>query len=185
MADPTDPIGERIKAASRTVSAPLALRESLDREPAQRRSYPNRWSLASVGLTLAIIATLAALLAPSGPTVESVAAAALQAPERAAPARKSYLPGFTAIGARTDTVDGRTAKTVIYRRGSAGVHYTIVDGDPLDLPSGRRVKAGSLSLARGRDGDVNLVAWHMGGKTCVLASKALSTDALVALLRSA
>jgi hypothetical protein len=177
----TEDIGKRIQEASRSVSAPMALRESLDREPARRPAHQNRLGLASVGLTLAIIATMAALLAPSGPTVQAVAAAVLKAPQRPAPAGNAYLHGYTAVGARTDTVDGRTAKTVIYTRGSIGVHYAIVDGDPLDLPSGKRVRAGRISLARGD----HLVAWHANGKTCVLTSKALNADQLAALLRSA
>ena len=183
----TDPIGDRIRAASQTVSAPLALREGIEREqrPARRSSYPSRLGLASVGLTLAIIAMMAAFLAPSSPSVASVAEAALQAPEQSAPSGGSYLRGFDAVGARTDTVEGRTARTVIYQRGKAGVHYTIVDGEPLDLPGDERVEAGGLTLAPTRDGDVAIVAWHAKGKTCVLASKTLGTDELVELLRSA
>ncbi len=179
----TDEIGNRIQGASRTVSAPLALRESLERKP-ERPAYPSRIGLAGVGLTLAIIATMATLLIPSGPSVATVARTALNPSERSAPAGSDYLAGFKATGARTDTVRGHTAKTVIYRRAGAGVHYTIVDGEPLELPDGKRVKAGGLSLAPQRAGKVNLVAWHAEGKTCVLASETLTTDELVELLRS-
>lgn len=181
----SDDIGERIRAASQSVSAPLALREALNRQPHPQRRPPSRLSLAVLGAMLATIATVAAFVAPSGPSIESVAAAALNAPQRAAPPGDRYLHGYTAVGTRTDTVGGRTAKTVIYRRGSAGVHYTIVDGEPLDLPGSERVRAGALSLAPERDGDVAIVSWHADGKTCVLASKALSPAELVALLRSA
>lgn len=179
----SEDIGIRIQAASRSVSAPLALREALDRRPAERRSHPSRLGLASVGLTLAIIATMAGLLGPSGPSVQAVAAEALNPPEAPAP-QHAYLSGFEAVGARTDTVRGRTAKTVIYARGRVRVYYTIVAGKPLDLPSGGRVRAGELSLARRRDGEISLLAWRANGKTCVLASTSLGTDELVALLRS-
>lgn len=183
----TDPIGERIRAASQSVSAPLALREAIerDRAPAAGRKPPSRLSLALLGAMLATIATVAALVAPGPPTVTSVARAALKAPEREAPAGESYLRGYTPVGVRTDTIAGRTARTVIYRRGAAGVHYTIVDGEPLALPGSKRVRAGRLSLATARVGDLSLVAWHARGKTCVLASKTLTTGDLVALLRSA
>src|SRR4051794_9773164 len=125
----TEDIGNRIQAASRSVSAPMALRESLDRKAAARRSPPSRLRLASVGLTLAIIATMAAFLGPTGPSVRTVANAALNASERPAPSDSPYFSGgFKADGARTDTIGGHTAKTVIYRRGTTRVHYTIVDG---------------------------------------------------------
>lgn len=190
MTDDTDRIGERIRAASQSVSTPLALREHLERERQPTRAprpYPSRLTLAGVGATLAIIATMAALLAPDAATVQSVAAAALRSPVRAAPAELyHYLPGFRAVGARTDTVGGHDAVTVIYRRGSVGVHYTVVDGDPLDLPGTRRARAGPLDLALTRDGDLSLVSWHNArGQTCILASKGADSDALVALLRRA
>ncbi len=186
MNDETEPIGARIRATSQSVSAPLALRESIDRDRRANRSpRPSRLSLALLGLMLATIATVAAFVAPGRPTVATVAAAALQASERPAPSGDSYLRGYTAVGARTDTVEGHVARTVIYKRGQAGVHYTIVDGDLLDLPGSKRVEAGNLTLAPARDGDVSIVAWHAGGKTCVLASKMLDPDELVALLRSA
>jgi hypothetical protein len=184
----TDPIGDRIRASAQSVSAPLALRESIGREPARRRTpprYPGRLRLAGVGATLAIIATMAALLAPGPPSVARVATAALHAPQRPATAFQSYLPGFTAVGQRTDTVAGRTARTVIYRRGTVGIHYTIVDGKPLDLPGKRHATVGPLWLSLTRNGDVSLVTWHAGGKTCILASRAASPDQMVALLRRA
>ena len=41
--------------------------------------------------------------------------------------------GWRPVGARTDEVAGRQAVTVIYRKGGQGVHYTVVDGKPLEL----------------------------------------------------
>jgi hypothetical protein len=184
MSDDTDRIGDRIRAASQSVSAPLALREHVSRKPAGRRP-PSRLVLAGVGAMLATIATVAALLAPAPPSVQAVAKAALRSPEGAAPRGESYLPGYAAVGTRTDTVDGRHAETVVYQRGSAGIHYTIVDGKPLDLPGDQRVTAGKRELALARAGDVNLVVWHARGKTCILASRAVSSDAMVALLKRA
>ncbi|MEA2125773.1 MAG: hypothetical protein QOI80_2555, partial [Solirubrobacteraceae bacterium] len=115
MNDDTESIGERIRAASQTVSAPLALREHVSREPARRTPrQPSRLALAGIGAMLAVIATVSALVAPGPPSVAAVAAAALHAPEGPAPAGGSYLPGYHAVGVRTDTVSGREAETIIY-----------------------------------------------------------------------
>jgi hypothetical protein len=184
--DDTESIGERIRAASQSVSAPLTLRAHVSHEPARRTPrQPSRLALAGIGAMLAVIATVSALVAPGPPAVQTVAAAVLHAPEGPAPAGGSYLPGYRAIGVRTDTIAGREAKTIIYRRGSAGIHYTIVDGKPLDLPGTRRTTAGDRKLALVRDGDLGLVVWHANGKTCILASRAVAPDAMAALLRRA
>jgi hypothetical protein len=182
----TDPIGTRIRAASESVSAPLALREQIGRAAPPRRRQPlSRRSLALVGGLLAVTATVAAFVAPGPPTVQAVAKAALHAPQRPAARGDDYLPGYTAVGARTDTVEGREAETVIYKRGAAGIHYTVVTGRPLDLPGTRREQAGKLELALARDGDVSLVVWHANGKTCILASTAVSPEDMARLLRPA
>jgi hypothetical protein len=186
MTHETDPIGQRIRAASEGVSAPLALRARLEREAApRRRRQPSRLALAGLGFLLATVATVAAIVAPGAPTVQEVAAATLRAPERPAPAGDSYLPGFRAVGVRTDTIEGRQARTIVYRRGAIGIHYTIVDGKPLALPGGRRVRAGDLTLALDGDGDTAIVAWHAHGKTCILATRDQDADDLAALVRRA
>lgn len=182
----TDEIGGRIRSAAQEVSAPLSLREQIARRPdAGPRPGPSRRSIALVGAVLAIAATLTGLLAPAAPTVAEVADSALAAPTQAAPDGADYLPGYEAIGARSDTVAGRGARTVIYRRGAIGINYTIVDGKPLDLPGTRRATAGDLDLALATDGDVSLVVWHADGRTCILASRSATTDEMVDLLRRA
>lgn len=183
MTDDTDHIGERIRAASESVSAPMALREHVSR-PRRRQTQPTRRQLLAIGTALAITATTAQFLAPAGASVENIAKAALHASQRPAPAElDDYLPGYEAVGARTDEVGGRQAKTVIYRRGQAGIHYTVVDGDPLDLPAYKHATAGALRLSLYRQGDIALVSWHARGKTCILASKVVSPDDMAALLR--
>lgn len=185
MTDDSDRIGERIRAASEGVSAPMALREHVDRAQSapRRRPQHNRRQLLTVGSVLAAVAVMAGFLAPASATVENVAKAALHASERPAPADlDDYLPGYEAVGARSDKVGGRDAETVIYRRGGAGIHYTVVDGDPLDLPAYKHARAGALRLSLYRQGDIALVSWHARGKTCILASKAVSPDAMAALL---
>ncbi len=169
----TDEIGARIRALSETVSAPAPLR-------VPRKS--SRRPLAAVGATLAAAVTAVVLVMPGSPSVAAVADVALDRPERSAPVGSDYLPGFKAIGARTDEIDGRRAETVIYTRGDVGIHYTVVDGDPLDLPDGRRVRAAGRDLVLARDGDVSIVAWYAYGKTCVLASRNATPDEVAATL---
>lgn len=185
MNDETDPIGDRIRAASQSVSAPLALREELSRARRARTRQPSRPALALLGFILAAVATVSALVIPRAPSVERVAAVALGGPQTPAPSGESYLPGYEAVGARTDTIQGRRARTVIYRRGSIRIHYTIVDGKPLSLPGERRVSAAGRTLALTRIGGVSLVVWHAAGKTCILASRTARPAAMAALLRPA
>lgn len=185
----TDDIGARIRAAAESVSAPLALQEHVRRheEPARRgRREPPRRLLALIGGILATLATITALLAPGPPTVAAVAAVALDAPTDAAPEElEDYLPGYDAVGARTDRVEGRIARTVIYQRGDVGIHYTVVEGKPLDLPGSERTTIGDTEFALERDGAVSLVAWHREGETCILASRGASPEEMVAILRRA
>jgi hypothetical protein len=182
----TDPIGDRIRAASESVSAPLALREQLSRDSRRPRSrQPSRPALALLGFILAAVATVSAIVLPRTVTVERVAAAALRAPQGPAPAGESYLPGYEPVGVRTDDIEGRHARTVIYRRGGTGIHYTIVDGKPLDLPGTRRVRAAGRTLALARSGGVSLVVWHANGRTCILASRTAAPADMAALLRPA
>ena len=182
----TEAVGARIRAASESVSAPMALQEHVRRQHSPpRRRQPSRRLLLAIGAILTVAATATALLAPP-PTVEHVAAVALHAPTSAAPtSSEDYLPGFEAVGARSDSVSGRDAETVIYQRGDVGIHYTIVDGKPLDLPGSERTTLGDTEFALARDGDVSLVAWHRDGKTCILASRAASPDEMLQLLRRA
>lgn len=170
----SDDIGAAIARAAGTVSAPPDLRRRME------RTRPARVPLAAAAALLGTVAVLIGVLGPNGPTVEQVADAALDAPTRAVPGVRTYA-GYRAVGARTDRVGGRRAVTVVYRRGPAGVHYTLVDGKPLELPGSRRVRAGGLRLALKRYGNVNVVAWHARGKTCVLASRAEDLDGLVRL----
>jgi hypothetical protein len=131
------------------------------------------------------------------PTVPEVAASALQAPTAPAPAEVDdrYIDaeiggirfpyweegwGWKAAGERTDTVDGRRALTVIYTRKDRGVHYTVVEGKPLEVPaSARRVVVDGVRAAILRDDGANIVVWEQDGHTCILASRMVSADSMV------
>lgn len=146
---------------------------------------PSRKGILLVGAVLAVAATLSALLAPDAPSVAEVARAALGPAAQSAPEGSDELPGFEAVGVRSDTLAGRGARTVIYRRGATDIHVSIVDGRPLELPGSDRVTVGDVDLALDRDGDVNLVAWHADGRTRILASRDASAEEMVDLIRRA
>lgn len=141
-------------------------------------SRPSRGALLGIGATLMIIATMAAVLAPRAPTVRRVAQVSLAAPTRSAPDDARRFPGFQAVGARTDTIEGRRAITVTYRRNGVELHYALVDGDPLALP-------GEGDVVADRAGALALVAFEVGGQTAVLASEQRDGGALERLVRPA
>ena len=67
---------------------------------------------------------------------------------------------WQAVGARSDVVDGRTARTVFYERGGRRLAYTIVAGSALD---GRR-------WLKGSDGRVAFT-WTRHGRTCLISGR--------------
>jgi hypothetical protein len=81
--------------------------------------------------------------------------------------------GWKATGLRSDTIGGRDATTVFYEKNGKRIGYTIVDGDPLDVPenAGRARREGTdlriLEIA-GRP----VVTWEREGKTCILTGSA-------------
>jgi hypothetical protein len=87
--------------------------------------------------------------------------------------------GWRAVGARTDEVHGRRALTVVYRKRGRGVHYTVVDGSPLELSGDRQRLEDGTPVAVLRDGGARMVAWHEGGHTCILTSRDLDERSLL------
>jgi hypothetical protein len=154
------------------------------------------------GLTTAAAALAVALvlvLGSGGPSMDDAVALALRPPTAGAPAVDPNDPrriqaqvggvwfpnydaysGWRAVGSRTDEIGGRRAVTVAYRGSGGPVSYTIVDGAPLEVPSGARSRDyGGLRATVLRDG---VITWQQGGRTCILAG----ADAdVTALLRTA
>ena len=138
--------------------------------------------------------------APGG-SVADAAQVALRAPTDAGPGRTAggYLRlsnggitfpdyagahGWRAVGTRTDEIAGRTAVTVVYARGTQRVGYTIVDGEPLSVPSGaKRVAYEGLDVAILRRGDARYITWERDGHTCVLATREAGLPGLLELAR--
>lgn len=116
------------------------------------------------------------------PAVDGTNEAALRASVGgvAFPNYRWSLKQWRTTGARDDRLDGRAAKTVVYRGPAGDVGYTIVDGKPLDEPSGARIvnRDGVRLAVLQRDG-ATVVTWRRGGHTCVLASRKAGADQLI------
>jgi hypothetical protein len=173
-------IAAAILRTAATVSAPQALRERLA-APAPPRRAPRAPRLALGGALAAVAAALVLLVSGGSPTVQDVAAAALHAPT--APAVGTAAE-WSAVGQRTDRVDGRRSVTVVYRRAGQGVHYAIVDGAPLAMPAGRVIRLGGHPYTVLRHGGATIITWRADGHTCVLASRQAGESDLVGFLRS-
>jgi hypothetical protein len=200
-------IGAAIRAAAATVEAPPRLRariaeEELREAPGRRRT--SRWVLIpALGAAAAVVAMAIGLLTlgrGDAPSVADAAGLALRAPTQPAPRDDSrderflraeiggirfpnydYRTDWATAGARRDEVSGRDALTVVYRKGAETFGYTVVDGDPLEVPAGvRRISAEGLRLAVLRRDGALVVTWRQNGHTCVLAGRTANLDQLIA-----
>lgn len=179
--------------AAAAISAPSSLRERIDAAPRARASARRRRALVPAVAVLAVAALAAVLVLPSGtpggPSVVEAAALAQRPAVEPAPRpvtgklldrRAAGLPfpdwlqkfGWRAVGARTDTLDGRRMTTVFYAKGAQRIAYTIVGGAALDEPDGsdRVVEGTRVRLVRA--GQRALVTWQRRGHTCVLSGTA-------------
>ena len=185
--------------------APHALRTRI--EDARRRPAPavraRRFALAGafVATAAALAVALVAIL-PSGaggPNLSEAAAFTLQQPMSAPPKHEfdgalnlkvDGVPypywedgmGWEATGKRVDKVDGRTATTVFYAKGSQRVGYTIVTGKPVKVPSGTSstVRNGVDIRSLGLGGN-QVVTWERKDHSCILSGRGVSRDELVKL----
>jgi anti-sigma factor RsiW len=197
-----------ITAAAGSVSAPLALRTSVeamqrgDTEPKRRRERRRGWGwLPSAGLAAAAVAAVAIVVAFSGgPATAEVLAAAIRPPVAAAqldPAQPRLLKdqvddvrfpnyegkfGWEAEGVRTDEIGGRETKTVFYRREGRRIAYTIVEGEQLAWPPGADRTEQEGTQLRVFEGDGRTaVTWRRNGRTCVLSATNVPADQLLEL----
>jgi hypothetical protein len=175
-------------------ATPPALRARLDALHAPRAPQPRAPRLAIAAATA--LATFGAVLAialntgsPAVPTVSDVSAAATRAATAPAPARDAEHPpllrasfagvvypywkqhfGWRTTGARTDTINGRAARTVFYQHTHHRIGYTVVSGRPLKRPAGaERLVVDGVAMYRYRDGRNTVVSFERNGHTCVLA----------------
>ena len=194
-------IGARIQQLALEVEAPASLRMRL--ADGHRTTGRRPLTLPALGgLGLAALAAVVLVLVglgggSSAPSVDDAVALALAPPTAPAPAvdpadmhlvrariggitfpNYTYAwPKWTTTGARRDRISGRDATTVIYRGPRGDVGYTIVDGKPLDPPSGaRHVRAGGVDLSVLRRDGATIVTWQRDGHTCVLAGRGAGVE---------
>ena len=91
--------------------------------------------------------------------------------------------GWKAIGARTDTVGGRTVTTVFYTNSRARrIGYSIVAGDPLAIPVGSSsVERHGVSFHVISHTNPTIVTWREAGHTCILSARGVSAGTLMRL----
>ncbi len=87
------------------------------------------------------------------------------------------------IGARSDTVSGRSVTTVFYvDRHGRRLAYAIVGGAPLPWPSGAQtVVRNGVHMAVVTNAGRTIVTWERAGHSCVLAATGVPTRTLVRL----
>jgi hypothetical protein len=193
------------RAAVGQTDTPAGLRVRVDtlRKPRRTRRRP----LYAAGIAVAaagVVAVLLLLILPSGVGGPSVAdASALAqlpatqpppAPRRAEPKlltaevdgvpfpswRKKFA--WRTTGARADSLRGRKAVTVFYRKNGKRIGYTIVAGKPLAKPPGSSlVERQGTPLRTFVYGDRIIVTWTRNGLTCVLSGRGVNKGVLLRL----
>lgn len=134
----------------------------------------------------------------SAPGVRDVAAVALRPALAAAPAARPggellaahagpiafptwRRAGWHAVGARSDTLDGSTVRTVFYADGAGRrIGYAITDG-AVQVSGGQLVTRRGTQLRVLDSGATSVVTWRRDGRTCVLAGRGVPVERLLTL----
>jgi hypothetical protein len=195
-----DELAERglalVRAAVAETSAPLVLRERIERDRERARPVARRRFLGLAGSLATVAAAAAAALVISlggstNPSVLATVRVAASGPVLPAPAHDAGNPSllrtrieglpfpdwnakfqWRASGARTDEIEGRKATTVYYDNPlGARAAYTILGGKAIPPPDGARtvrVRGRAFYLlVRDRQ---RVVVWDRAGHTCVMAA---------------
>jgi anti-sigma factor RsiW len=199
-------LAEQKRALSLTeaidVEAPASLRQRIYARP-QRRRRALRLPAPRTALVLVGALVLLVAFVPRGhaPSVRSEVHLALAAAKLPPPTPRSTdhavlsaavegvsFPdwtgrGWTASGARGDSLDGRSVETVFYRsREYARLGYSIVAGSPLSVGAAQRtVDSHGVIYSVIRSDGATVVTWRRDGHTCVLASMHAPAPVLLAL----
>jgi hypothetical protein len=194
-----------VRGAAGSVEAPAGLRGRIEaprEQPARRAAY-RRPVLVGVGVALAAAAVVLALTVPGpgGPSLAQAATLGALPADTPAPAQQAAEPklldlsvdgvpfpvfaekfGWEATGARTDSLDDRLAVTVFYEKSGEQIAYTIVSGDPLNVPddAARVTREGTDVHVAEIDGHP-VVTWERGGRTCILTGSGVDPDTMVEL----
>jgi hypothetical protein len=197
----TERIGAAIRAAAQTVEAPPELRRQVaSHRPRRTRPWVAIPALGAVAASVIAVVAILAVGSSGAPTVADAAGLALRSPDQPAPAvsrNEHYLRAdvegvrfpnyryqdrtpFDAVGARSDEVGGRATRSVVYGLGDKRIGYTIVSGEPLDVPAGaRHVNHNGVDVATFRSHGARVVTWRQGGHTCVIASRNVNLSRLI------
>jgi hypothetical protein len=187
---------ELVRTAVAETSAPLALRERIERDRERARPVARRrlFGLAGSFAAVAAAAAVAVVISLDGSATPSVLATvrlASAGPALPAPAHDARNPSllrtkiegipfpdwneqfkWRAVGARTDEIEGRRTKTVYYENPlGARAAYTIVGGAAIPPPDGARtlrLRGNPFHLLT-QDGR-RVVVWDRGGHTCVMSA---------------
>lgn len=164
----------------------------------RRRFFARPRSLAFVASAAALAAAAAVLFSAgtSGPSVAEAAQVALAPPRSPAPAVKADektldaavdgvaypywadATGWRAVGSRTDAVEGRAIRTVVYQdAGGRRIGYAIAAGSPLSGADGDHDGAFTVAHENG----ATIVTWLRDGHTCILAARGVDARALLKL----
>jgi hypothetical protein len=136
------------------------------------------------------------------PTVLQASGAGLRTATGAAPAENPYNPhllaasaagidypywggklGWRAVGARTDTIGGRTVTTVFYTNSRARrIGYSIVSGAALEIPAGgSSVQRHGVSFHVLGHANPTILTWREAGHTCILTARGVGAGTLMRL----
>ena len=163
--------------------------------------------LAAGGAFAGAVAVLLVLVLTTGgstnaPTVLQASGAGLRTATATAPAESPRNPhllavsaagidypywggklGWRTVGARTDTVGGRTVTTVFYTDSRARrIGYSIVAGDALAIPAGSAsVERHGVSFHILSRANPTIVTWREAGHTCILTARGVSAGTLMRL----
>jgi anti-sigma factor RsiW len=183
-----------VHAAAAEVEAPAGLRARVEaeRRPRRTRARARPVALAAGFAVAAAVAVALVLTLPrgvGGPDFAEAATLGNQPPTGAAPQPLAGEPklldqalekvpfpnwaaefGWRATGVRTDRIRGRDAVTVFYEKDGRRIAYTIVSGDPLEVPAGAvpATRDGIDLHALALDGR-QVVTWERLGYTCILS----------------
>jgi len=178
-----------------TERAPERLRAKIEASRPSRATIMRRRFAYAGGAVAALAAIVLALVlalpsgTPGAPSVSDAAALAARGPVQAPPAPDPDMPGgrlnqqvgdvyfpnwasrfgFEPVGARADTLGGRTAVTVYYRWKGTTIAYTIVQSPPLTVPSARTTDRNGTQLHTFELNGRRVVTWRRDGDTCVLS----------------
>lgn len=187
------------------LEAPASLRARIAAAtaPSSRRVRRPRLALAGALAAVAAAALAALLVLPAGSESPTVVEAARLAdrpatgPVAVEPSNPKLLAasvegvpfpnlskqfGWRQVGTRSDRLDDRDARTVLYEHDGKRIAYTIVSGDGIAAPSdASTTRRNGVTLHALGDRGRRVVTWWRDGRTCVLSASSVGDRELLKL----